>query len=308
MLLLPDEAECDEAEVGNFRAAAGECEAGEDPSDFSYLLVPEGERETRRSDSLSAILVEDRLLAAAAGEGDGERERTTEARCGTTTPMEALRSYLDARSPPPPSSSALRMSKRGTPRGAVMGELGAEEGCVAYLDCARLREKMADGFGGTAAPTVSRCGDSLSAPPNLEGERCLAALSGLGDSLVGVVAIAGGVSFGGVGLRVGNAIRIGDLERAAEDDLAAGDKDLPAADLGGSPNRESSPLPPAPQPPSLACCVRLPDLDLDEASEAAFGAPRCTEVTYFTPWLMSLPHEQRNLRISLRTSLSSRCS
>ena len=50
MPLLPEE-----AEVGNFRAAAGECEAGEDPSDFSYLLVPEGERETRRSDSLSAI-------------------------------------------------------------------------------------------------------------------------------------------------------------------------------------------------------------------------------------------------------------
>ena len=262
--------------------------------------MPEGERETRRSDSLSAILVEDRLFAAAAaGEGDGERERTTEARCGTTTPMEALRSYLDARSPPPPSSSALRMSKRGTPRGAVMGELGAEEGCVAYLDCARLREKMADGFGGTAAAAVSRCGDSLSAAPNLEGERCLAALSGLGDSLVGVVAIAGGVSFGGVGLRVGNAIRIGDLERAAEEDLAAGDKDLPAADLGGSPNRESSPPLPAPPPPSLACCARLPDLDLDEASEAAFGAPRCTEVTYFTPWLMSLSLEQRNLRISL---------
>ena len=284
MPLLPDEAEYDEAEVGNLRAAAGECEAGEDPSDFSYLLVPEGERETRRSDSLSANLVEDRLLAAAAaGEGDGERERTTEARCGTTTPMEALRSYLDARSPPP-SSSALRMSKRGTPRGAVIGELGAEEGCVAYLDCARLREKIADGFGGTA---VSRCGDSLSAPPNLEGERCLAALSGLGDSRVGVVT-AGGVSFGGVGLRVGNVIRIGDLDRAVEDDLAAGDKDLPAADLGGNPSRESPPPPSPPPPPSLACCVRLPDLDLDEASEAAFGAPRCTEVTYFTPWLMSV--------------------
>ena len=89
MLLLPD-AVYDEAEVGNFRVVEGECEAGEDPSDFSYPLVPEGERETRRSDSLSAILVEDRLLAAAAGEGDGERERTTEARCGTTTPMEAL--------------------------------------------------------------------------------------------------------------------------------------------------------------------------------------------------------------------------
>ena len=151
---------------------------------------------------------------------------------------------------------------------------------MAYLDCARLREKMADGFG-----TVSRCGESRSPPPppNLEGERCLAALRGLGDSLV----VAGEVSFGGVGLLVGNAILIGDLERAT-DDVVAGDRDLPVADLGGSPNRESPP-PPPPPPPSLAPCVRLLDLDLDEASEAAFGAPRWTEVTYLTPWLMSPP-------------------
>ena len=150
---------------------------------------------------------------------------------------------------------------------------------MAYLDCARLREKMADGFG-----TVSRCGESRSPPPppNLEGERCLAALRGLGDSLV----VAGEVSFGGVGLLVGNAILIGDLERAT-DDVVAGDRDLPVADLGGSPNRESPP--PPPPPPSRAPCVRLLDLDLDEASEAAFGAPRWTEVTYLTPWLMSPP-------------------
>ena len=71
-----------------------------------------------------ATFVDDCLLAED-GEGDGERERTTEARCGTTTPMEALRSNL-ARSSR--SSSALRMSKRGSPRGADIGELGAEEG------------------------------------------------------------------------------------------------------------------------------------------------------------------------------------
>ena len=247
---------------------------------------------------MSATFVDDRLLAAEDdGEGDGERERTTEARCGTTTPMEALRSYLERF-----SSSALWMLKRGSPRGADIGELGAEEGCVAYLDCARFREKMADGFG-----TVSRCGDSRSPPPpNLEGERCLAALKGLGDSLEGVV--AGGVSLGGVGLLVGNAILMGDLERET-DDAFAGDSDLPAADLGGSPNRESPPPPPVP-PPSLAPCVRLPDLDLDEASEAALVAPRCTEVTYLTPWLIFsavTPQSQLICTIYPRTSPAVLC-
>ena len=220
---------------------------------------------------MSATLIDDRL-GALAGEGDGERERTTEARCGTTTPIEALRSYL-ARPPPPPpssSSSAPRMSKRGSPRCPILGEFGAEEGCVAYLDCARFREKMAtDGFG-----TASR-----SLPPNLDGERCLAARSGLGESLVGTGGVAG-ASFGGVGSLVGSAFLIGDFER---------ETDLPAAaaapaDLGGSPNRESALPPPSPAP-----SLRLVDLDLEGASEAALVGPKWTAVTYLTALLISPP-------------------
>ena len=284
------------------RVTEGECDAGEEPSDFSYFLVPDGERETRRSDNLSAIFdtfVDDRLLTED-GEGDGERERTTEARCGTTTPIEALRSYLDRSSR---SSSALCMLKRGSPRGADIGELGAEEGCVAYLDCARFREKMADGFG-----TASRCGDSRSPLPNLEGERCLAALRGLGEDRL-IVGVVGGVSFGGVGLLVGSAILIGDFERAASV-AGDGDSDLPAADLGGNPNRGESPPPlapsPPPPPPPPSPCLRLLDLDLDEASEAAFDASRRTEVTYLTPWLISKLYLQSQVigKIYLKTSQS----